>query len=57
MKQLKIFFTLTVSFNPNEGGVQRSTFKMGKYFYEQGHKVFYYSLEKAKGILMQNMDL
>ena len=40
MKQLKIFFTLTVSFNPNEGGVQRSTFKMGKYFYEQGHKDF-----------------
>lgn len=46
MEQLKIFFTLTVSFNPNEGGVQRSTFKMGKYFHEQGHKVYYFSLEK-----------
>jgi glycosyltransferase involved in cell wall biosynthesis len=41
---LKIFFTLTPSFNPNDGGVQRTTYKLGKYFTEKGLDVNYYSL-------------
>lgn len=43
---MKILFTLTPAFNPNDGGVQRTTFKLGKYFTEQGLSVAYYSLEK-----------
>jgi len=30
-------------FNPNNSGVQRTTFKLGKYFTENGHLVRYYS--------------
>ena len=43
---MNILFTLTPAFNPNDGGVQRTTFKLGKYFTEQGISVAYYSLEK-----------
>lgn len=32
------------AFNPNDGGVQRTTFKLGKKFTELGHEVFYFSL-------------
>lgn len=39
----KILFVLTPSFDPNSGGVQRTTFKLGKYFTEKGHDVAYYS--------------
>jgi glycosyltransferase involved in cell wall biosynthesis len=41
---MKILFTLTPAFNPNAGGVQRTTWKLGQYFSEQGLEVFYYSL-------------
>lgn len=53
MSGLKIFFTLTPAFDPNGGGVQRTTFKLGKYFTEQGHSVFYYSLAKSGHILVE----
>ncbi len=42
---MKIFFTLTPAFNPYAGGVQRTTWKLGKYFSEQGLEVAYYSLD------------
>lgn len=38
-----ILFVLTPSFNPNSGGVQRTTYKLGKYFANKGHRVSYYS--------------
>lgn len=40
---IKVFFTLTPAFNPNAGGVQRTTFKLGKFFTEKGLDVYYYS--------------
>lgn len=33
------------AFDPNAGGVQRTTWKLGKYFTEQDVEVFYYSLD------------
>lgn len=42
---MRILFTLTPAFNPNDGGVQRTTYKLGKYFSEQGLQVAYYSFE------------
>lgn len=44
MNKLKILFALTPPFNPNDGGVQRTTFKLGKKFTELGYSVFYFSL-------------
>ena len=41
---MKVFFTLIPAFNPNAGGVQRTTWKLGQYFTEQGLEVYYYSL-------------
>lgn len=41
---MKILFTLTPAFNPNDGGVQRTTYKLGKYFTEFGVSVGYYSM-------------
>lgn len=43
MSQQKILFTLTPSFNPNDGGVQRTTWKLGEYFTNRGYTVAYYS--------------
>lgn len=40
---MKILFTITQAFNPNDGGVQRTTYKLGKYFTEQGIEVSYFS--------------
>lgn len=40
---MKILFTLIQAFNPNDGGIQRTTFKLGKYFTEQGIEVSYFS--------------
>lgn len=42
---MKILFTLTPTFNPNAGGVQRSTFKIGKYLFEKRFTVAYFSME------------
>jgi len=50
---LKVLFTLTPAFNPNSGGVQRTTFKLGKYFTEQGLQVFYYSLEATGHVAVE----
>lgn len=41
---MKILFVLTPAFNPNDGGVQRTTFKLGKCFTENGLQVSYISL-------------
>jgi len=43
---LRILFTLTQAFNPNDGGIQNTTFKLGKYFSINGNEVAYYSLSK-----------
>lgn len=40
---MRILFTMTPAFNPNDGGVQRTTYKLGKYFTEQGIEVSYFS--------------
>lgn len=40
---MKVLFTMTPAFNPNDGGVQRTTFKLGKKFTELGYEVFYFS--------------
>lgn len=42
-KDRRILFTMTPPFNPNDGGVQRTTYKLGKYFTEQGYEVAYFS--------------
>lgn len=42
--KLKLLFTLTPAFNSNAGGVQRTTYKLGKFFTEQGIHVSYYSM-------------
>lgn len=47
MDRLKIFFVMTPAFNPNDGGVQRTTYKLGKYFTNQGLEVVYYSTSKT----------
>lgn len=41
---MKILFTITIPFNPNQGGVQRTTYKLGRYFTENGLEVHYHSL-------------
>jgi glycosyltransferase involved in cell wall biosynthesis len=40
---MKLLFVLTPAFNPNNGGVQRTTYKLGKHFTEKGIEVFYFS--------------
>lgn len=44
---MKILFTLTPALNPNDGGVQRTTWKLGSWFEEQGYEVAVYSLDKS----------
>jgi len=44
MNKLNILFTMTPAFNPNDGGVQRTTYKLGHKFTELGHKVYYFSM-------------
>lgn len=43
---MKILFALTRAFNPNDAGVQRTTYKLGKYFTEQGFEVAYFSTKR-----------
>jgi len=43
---MKVFFTFTPAFNPENGGVQKTTYKLGRYFTEKGCHVVYYSLAK-----------
>ena len=40
---MKLLFVLTPAFNPNNGGVQRTTYKLGKHFTEKGIEVTYFS--------------
>lgn len=44
-KSQKILFALTMAFDPNAGGVQRTTYKLGKYFTEAGLEVGYFSAD------------
>ncbi len=41
---MKILFVLKAAFNPNDGGVQRTTYKLGKDFTRKGLEVSYFSL-------------
>ncbi|MDZ7755185.1 glycosyltransferase [Rhodohalobacter sp.] len=41
---MKILFVIEAAFDPYGGGVQRTTFKLGKHFYEKGLDVSYLSL-------------
>ena len=50
MNKLKILFTMTPPFNPNDGGVQQTTFKLGKKFTELGHDVYYFSMSNLGNI-------
>jgi glycosyltransferase involved in cell wall biosynthesis len=40
----------TPSFNPNNGGVQRITYNLGKYFTKKGHDVAYFSFAASNHI-------
>ena len=46
MKSNKILIVQTPAFHRNRGGVQRITFNLGKFFFESGMNVHYYSFEK-----------
>lgn len=54
---MTILFTMTPAFNPNAGGVQRTTWKLGKYFREQGLEVAYYSLANEGHVAVENGTL
>jgi len=41
---MKILFVISAAFDPYGGGVQRTTFKLGKHFHEHGFNVSYLSL-------------
>ncbi|MBI1224025.1 MAG: glycosyltransferase [Bacteroidetes bacterium] len=45
-QKYKILFTFTPAFNPEKGGVQRVTYKLGNYFSNLGLEVHYFSLAK-----------
>lgn len=40
---MRLLILQTKAFKPNAAGVQRITYKIGRYFHEQGNEVFYYS--------------
>ena len=48
---MKILFVLAQAFDPNAGGVQRTTFKLGKHFTENGIEVAYFSFSKENQVL------
>lgn len=50
---MKILFTMTPAFNPNDGGVQRTTYKLGKYFTEQGIEVSYFSTNEKGHVAVE----
>jgi hypothetical protein len=43
---MKVLIALTPAFNPNDGGVQRTSYKIGKFFTENGIEVSYFSMER-----------
>ena len=43
---MKILYTFTQAFDPNAAGVQRTTYRLGKYFTEQGLEVGYFSTRR-----------
>jgi len=57
MAQVKIIFLLSHALNPNEGGVQSTTIKLGKYFSDKGFSVFYYSLASSRHIISSKEGL
>lgn len=57
MDTLKILFTFTPAFDPNDGGVQRTTWKLGQYFAEHGYEVGYYSLAKEEHVEVRHGKL
>lgn len=40
---MKLLFVLTPPFDPSTGGVQHTTFKLGRFFHQSGIEVHYYS--------------
>lgn len=53
----KLLFVLTPSFNPNAGGVQRTTFKLGSYFTQKGYDVSYFSFSVDGHIKCEHGEL
>lgn len=47
---MKVLFTLTKSINPTDGGVQNTTFKLGKFFTENGLDVYYFSTKQQNHV-------
>lgn len=41
----KLLFVLTPSFNPTNGGVQNTTFKLGRELSKRGHEIHYFSFK------------
>ncbi len=54
---MKVLYTLTPAFSPNDGGVQRVTYNVGRFFAEQGLSVHYYSLAKEGHIAAEFGEL
>src|SRR5690554_4130797 len=50
---MRILFTMRPAFNPNAGGVQRTTYTLGKYFTEQGLEVFYFSTNNKDHVVVE----
>jgi glycosyltransferase involved in cell wall biosynthesis len=53
----KVLFVLTPAFSPNSGGVQHTTFKLGKYFTEQGLEVHYFSFAATGHVIVNYGEL
>ena len=51
---MKIFFVMTPAYNPIKGGVQRATSKTGKYLFENGYQVWYYSLSNEGNVTSEH---
>lgn len=54
---MKILFTLTTPLSPNTSGVPRTTLKLGKFFFENGYDVFYFSMSSIENIQIDNGKL
>lgn len=54
---MKILFTFTPAFDPNSGGVQRTTWKLGKYFTENGYTTGYYSFAQKDHVAVEYGEL
>jgi glycosyltransferase involved in cell wall biosynthesis len=52
-----VLIVLSQPFNPNDGGVQRTSFKMGKYLSSNGYQVSYFSFSKSGHIVPEFANL